>query len=362
MRTGRHTLPGFSLIELLTAITIVAILISLIAVGINSALSFAKVSGEQQAAASIKLGVEQFKQEFGFLPPLVLHDEKKTVSSTEIFPARFFSNNDIVPNTLGGRVSSSFNNAMFLEGFFGPVGSVKGMTSDSRLGSSSARIAEKYVADRRFSEYSLAYYLTGALPASMDGVDGPGMNPPQSDGSFSVTKDSKSTRVSSAVRVYEPMIDVSRGRPKLDVQVVQSPGFGEPQFPVRYRLLAPNGLPYRYYRWEPRKYGPNTALNPQPFDKWDFYDIKEFAPEDDVDRLNIPSILGNPRENAELRSASYAIVSAGPNQFFGDMPLEAATDAEFGDMQAKLGVPSGNQYNARTREAARKDNVVEVGR
>lgn len=358
MKTSR-TIPGFTLIELMVTIAIIAVLISLATIGLTSALNFAKVSGEQQAAASIKLGVEQFRQEFGFLPPLVLHDEDKTVASTAINPVRRFSNTDIVTNTVGGRVTSEFNHSVFLEGF--NAAGNRGVTADSRLGSSAANIAATYTADRRFSEYSLAYYLVGALPAAVDGVDGPGMNPPQSDGTFSAITDSKSKRVSAAARVYQPFIDVSRGKPKLDVQL-STPVAGEPTFPVRYRLMAPNGLPYRYYRWEARKNGPGTKANPAKFQKWDFFVAKGYTDEDDVDLLDVPSILGNPRENAELRSASYAIVSAGPNQYYGDMPLEAGTDAQYNEMQAKLGVPAGSQYNARTRDAARKDNIVEVGR
>ena len=362
MRVFRRQSSGFTLVELMVVIAIIAVLVSLVTVALTSTLNFAKVSGEQQAAASIKLGVEQFRQEFGFLPPLVLHDDDKTIASAPVRPVQRVSGSFFI-NSYGGTVSSEFYNPnplaassnMFLEGFVS--GGAKGMTSDSRLGSASANIAARYVADRRFSEYSLAYYLAGALSASLDGVDGPGMNAPKSDGNFSTVSDSKSTRVSKSARIYQPFVDVSRDKPKLDLQLA-TPNSGEPQFPIRYRLLAPNGLPYRYYRWESRKNGPP----PGTFRKWDFYVAKDFADEDDVDRLNVPSILGNPRENAELRSASYAIVSAGPNQYFGDMPLEAATYTQFCDMQAALGVPQGAQYNARTRDTARKDNIVEVGR
>ncbi|MFN9975022.1 MAG: hypothetical protein ACK58T_34530, partial [Phycisphaerae bacterium] len=84
--------------------------------------------------------------------------------------------------------------------------------------------------------------------------------------------------------------------------------------------------------------------------------------EDEVDTLNIPSILGNPRENGELRDAQYAILSAGPNGYYGDMAFEAKEDDALFAMQGALSVPKGTQYNARTRDAARRDNIVEVGR
>lgn len=364
MKTIR-TNPGFTLIELLVAITIVALLISLVVVGLTASLRAAKGAGEKQAAASIKLGVEQFKQEFGFLPPLVLHDDQ---ASTPIVPVGSYFDTTLqktVPavNVVGGKITTAnVNSSWFLEGF---MGDGKGMTSDGRLGSGA--LAGRYVADTRFSEYSLAYYLVGALPSSVDGADGPGFTTPSQDGTFVTNVDSRSKRVSNsggAKRVYSPLIDIARGNPKLDLSLGSVTG--DPVFPVRYRLLAPNGKPYRYYRWAPRKNFPTPA----GFQKWDFTTLSD-APETESDRLDVPSLLGDPRENPDLRDASYAIVSAGPNAYFGDMPLEAKSDADLIAMQSAVGVPVGvpatldentKYFFIKARTAARRDNVVEVGR
>ncbi|MBY0111860.1 MAG: type II secretion system GspH family protein [Phycisphaerales bacterium] len=366
MRIAIPKKSGFTLIELLVAITIIALLISLVVVGLTSALRSAKSAGEKQSAASIKLGVEQFKQEFGFLPPLVLHDD---LASPPIVPVGSYfdpsvSNNVPVVNVLGGgKISNpTINSSWFLEGF---MGDGRAMTSDGRL--NSGTLAGRYVADTRFSEYSLAYYLVGALPAQVDGAEGPGFTTPAEDGTFETKVDSRSTRVKNAggaKRVYSPLVDIARGSPKLDVSLKAN--VNDPSFPVRYRLIAPNGTPYRYYRWAARKKFPTPA----GFLKWDFTALAD-APEDEADRLGVPSLLGDPRENSELRGAEFAIVSAGPNAYFGDMPLEAKADSELLAMQAAVGVPVGippqidentKYFFLKARTAARRDNIVEVGR
>lgn len=359
MRTrlpSRQARPSaFTLIELLVSITIIALLISLVVIGVGAALRTARGAGEKQAAASIKFGVEQFKQEFGFLPPLVLHDEQKTVSSKSVYPVQLVPalTGSPVINTVGSSVSSDLNSNVFLEGF-NTTG--KGMTADARLAPGSRPdIAVSYTADRRFSEYSLAIYLLGALPGALDGVDGLGMSKPREDGSFEALSESRSARAKGAGRVYQPFIDVSRGA-KLDL-TNERDAANEPNFPTRYRILAPNGKPYRYYRWSPRKNFTNTG-----FTKWDFYVTRAFAPEDETDKLGVPSLLGNPRENPELASASYAIVSCGPDGYFGDMAIEGFRDDDLFAMQQSLNVPRGTDYSPRTRDTARRDNIVEVGR
>ncbi len=369
MRTPHVHKPAFTLIELLVSIAIVALLIGLIAVGFNRVLGAARGAGEKQAAASIKFGVEQFKQEFGFLPPLVLHDEEMLVSSTRVKPIA--SSGAI--NTFGGTVPSNFYNPSdtssfpsgnsFLKGFWNN----RPMTADARLNASSALVG-RYIPDRRFSEHSLAYYLVGALPTAVDGIDGPGMLAPNQDGTFSKPgpTNTRSARIQSGspARVYTPFVDIGRNAPRLDISL-EARVAGEPAYPFRYRLIAPNGKPYRYYRWDRRTAADiqEQAKVQNPVIKWDFYlPTPDDAPEDEIDKLNIPSILGNPRDNAGLRDAEYAILSAGPDGYYGDMPFEGKEDDALFAMQSALGVPRGTQYNARTREAARRDNIVEVGR
>ena len=80
----------------------------------------------------------------------------------------------------------------------------------------------------------------------------------------------------------------------------------------------------------------------------------------------MPSLLGDPRADADLRGAEYAIVSCGPDGYFGDMNLEANTADLFSEMASRLNVKTDfTQKDAasfQVRKAARSDNIVEVGR
>lgn len=339
---------AFTLVELLTTILIIAFLITIVVISVRAVIQNSRSTAERQTISGMKLGVESFKQEFGFLPPLVLHDDDQNIRpilnrGTSPLTGRTV----FAANIPGGPVASSFNQDKFLEGF---SATNQRMTADFQTSDPGA---SSYIADNRFSEFTLAYYLVGALPASVDGVEGPGMWKPLADGTFEAPIGSQSANVRSSGRIYGPFVDTARNQPRLALDpAVRS---GDPNFAVRYRLVSPSGTPYRYYRWSARKNAPMTGLSKLN------EATGQMVSEDDVDKLGVPSLLGDPRTNADLRSAEFAIVSAGADGVFGDMRTEAATPADLANLQAKAGV-SGGADTRRTREAARRDNVVEVGR
>ncbi|MBX3390010.1 MAG: prepilin-type N-terminal cleavage/methylation domain-containing protein [Phycisphaeraceae bacterium] len=379
MRTHeRTTRQGFTLIELLVSIAIIALLISLVVLGMSHVSKLARGTSERQTVVQMNQAVQAFKQEFGFLPPLITHSD--TIRPVEFSTA--FSPAIPVPNSYGGRVAAgtrSYNgNTTFLEGFQGAnpgldgsSGGSKMMSADWGFGTTGQSITAP---DVRFSEYSLAYYLVGALPRGLDGVDGPGMFKPRTDGMFESGTKSMSERVSdTSGRRYPPFVETTRRTPTLEEDFVTEknkdanlrwtdPDTGKTTtVSARFRLVGPNGKPYRFYRWSPRQKAQTQLSN--------YYDQSKGTftrQEDGIDLLNVPSLLGDPRADASLRSAEYAIVSAGPDGWFGDMASEASTADEFGAFCSafKVSVNASDMDGTciTARKAARADNVVEVGR
>jgi prepilin-type N-terminal cleavage/methylation domain-containing protein len=366
-------LPGFTLIELLVSIAIIALLITLVTVGVSHVSKIARGTSERQTVVQLNQAVQAFKQEFGFLPPLVTEKETAPI----IRPVELVTGG-IAINSYGGTVTAtakSFNtNPVFLEGFSNgdPASAgTKMMSADWAAGSTGAT---ETTPDYRFSEYSLAYFLVGALGRGIDGVDGPGMFKPKADGTFEFGIRSSSSRVNKVQgRSYPAFVDTSRRSPKLESDLIAStsdsdlrttdPNTGaQVAENVRVRLISPSGKAYRYYRWAPRQKGPtgmSSYFNPKS---------PTFAfnrPEEGADLLNVPSLLGDPRENAELRGAEYAIVSTGADGYFGDMNLEATSDELLREMATKVKAKIDADAAANSiavRKAARADNVVEVGR
>ncbi|MFO0860247.1 MAG: type II secretion system protein [Phycisphaerales bacterium] len=361
---------AFTLIELLVSIAIIALLITMVVVGIGRVHKSAKGAAERQTVAGMNQAVQSFKQTFGFLPPLVPSSDDATMKVQPVI----LSPSGVVVNAYGGLGDStnSFNsNTVFLEGFNGAdarTSGVRPMSGDWAYGTDGFASTSP---DFRFSEYSLAYFLVGALARGIDGVDGPGMYRPNSDGTFDFGKGSNSTRVNKVTgQTFPSLVDTSRSFPKLDLDTTANDGNLTTTDPAtgqqvsqrtRYRLLSPSGQPYRYYRWTARKNGPfkSTPYFSETTNKFD-------RVEDGVDLLNVPSVLGDPRTDANLRGAEYAIVSAGPDGYFGDMNLEASTQDKYDAMVAnlKVGIDPSNPSAScvKVRKAARADNIVEVGR
>jgi hypothetical protein len=180
-------------------------------------------------------------------------------------------------------------------------------------------------ADMRFSIYSLPYYVLGVLDETVDGVAGPGMRSVRRDGSFEV-----------AGKIIQPFYDVSR---KANA-VYHINGDA-----VRIVLRDRNEVAFRLYHWQHND--PVTTLAD----------------------LNVPIIVGDPATDERLRSATWAIVAAGPNGVFGNedqllaqYPLHPQ-QMTIGAMQLKVGVSgdiSQQVIQDKVRQQALSDNIVEL--
>lgn len=277
---------GFTLVEIIFSFAVVALLMGLLIVGLRMAARGSRQVVDQQSVSALKMGVEQFKRDMGFLPPLVKDQTPLTNASGRWAPNVYLESNPSDYEFLRG------------SGITGPMSP-----------------------DERFSLYSLSYYLIGALGKAsdgslIDGVDGPGFLEPRADGSFRT----------AGGRRFEPYFETARG-----VQGVVGVNPAEGRFELRDR----QGRPFRYYRWV-RGNAQGNVVN--------------------LEDLNIPRLLGDPAELTELRSADYAIVGAGPNGVFGDIPTEGA---EF--LKLELGLRDSTPDSI-VEQTGRSDNAIEVGR
>jgi type II secretory pathway pseudopilin PulG len=265
---GRHTQRGFTIVEVGFSIAIIALLMGLLLIGLNSMNKSARRAVERQNVASLKMGVDHFQDTFGFLPPLV-NDDRAQPDPGLREPVK---TRPIAGATRPAPVIYHEENPADWE-FLRGEGTGTG--------------GESY---QRFSVHSLAYYLLGALDEDVDGVQGPGFRSPQPDGSF---------RVAGGQRT-EPLFDTSK-----NPEGVYRGDTARGQVELRDR----NGVAYRYYRWLP---GDEDG------------EIK------DAGDLNIPELLGSAKDDPQLRSAKFAIVAAGPNRVFGEEETEDDLEVKLG--------------------------------
>lgn len=286
-----QTTRAFTLIELLVTIIIIAILMGLLLVGFSAAIRGARSAAARQDASALRMGVEQFRTQFGFLPPLV----------KDGYPGQ--------PGSAGKPIDKD-RPVIFDAGVSADRDYLRDETPD---------------ADYRYSVHSIPYYLMCALGKDVDGFDGPSAYRPTREGYFDPRGSER----------YEALFEPKGGGV---VDVDQPAGQG------RLELQDRNGVAYRFYRWLP---GDTNG------------EVKS------ADDFNYPLLLDNPRagakasdDNVALRSAEFAIVSAGPDGVFGDIPIE-----DLATIETALGKRfGGSDADEKAEEAARRDNIVEVGR
>ncbi|MGV6813827.1 MAG: type II secretion system protein [Phycisphaerales bacterium] len=367
---------GFTLIELMVVISIIALIAALLITGLNQASKSAKRSASQRSAAAIAQAVTQFEIEFGFLPPLV-HDGVSISAGDDAYRPLKIDGNVSQDGPLfeqaGGaytyRTVIAWSDGLDFDFFRRRNGTGADTINLSRGGSWDDDGAWE---DRRYSKYALAYYLTGILDKDVDGVRGPGFARPIVDGTFLGI----GYPVGASRDRYEPLMDVDRRGARLSTDYVEPNEFPEhlldhsdPPDPNTiyngYQEYQRNGLvaivdsfgnAFRYYRWEPGRFVNGQLvvenqldLNLPPV----LIDPVVLAKvQNDVARLDEADLTGG---DTKLRDARFAIVSAGPNGLFGTEDIKTLSD--------EMGVaePTTLEDIAKLRQEAWLDNAVEVG-
>ncbi len=269
---------GFTIIEATITIGIIALLSAIVIYAVGKVRGQGDIIAERAMVTTLQKAVERFKQEFNFLPPLVV--------DTGAGPA---------PANLTGPISGTQI----------VVWDVKNLADDSTTLNGSTGIGAMTGDRKCYSTHSLAYYLAGALDVSYDGGAGLTFTAPQSDGQFS-----------KHGRAHEAMVDLTQQKTRLGatrLYISANTGGTTPlqrsdcRIWDRWSVGTPGGASYeiRYYRWLPSFYRPDNVKAGQ------------------VEYWNVPVIIGGNPDNrlpplkAELRTAEYAIISAGPDHVFG---------------------------------------------
>lgn len=384
MRCEAGPTRGFTLAELLVTIAVIFLIMGIAVVAYSAATRSAQSAADRAAVNGLRLAVDRFDSEFGFLPPLVKDDGGLDGQ----FPLVLFKRNDADP----GRVI--------------PVIASAGDDDDLRL------LRGENPDRARFSLLSLPYYIIGSLDSPVDGVDGPGFVEVRRDGTFAPVYqavDADGERFDSSGRGptrYDPFFDLGRGGlelwadPRRRFRLIGG-GSGNQlsrqAFQTQFELRDRRGVAVRYYRWLPDgvDFETQVALSPDAYTDTDTgygFENDSLMVTGLLAYFNVPGIVVDgidpvvvdrdgdgsfgPGDLAEavyqfpfeLRSATYAIVAAGPNQLFGDETVDQIKSDEalrrrYTELLnlSERRLRNDDEYIREAIRAARADNIVEVG-
>lgn len=353
---------AFTMLEVLIVIGIITLLISLLIVGMSAARRAARAAGDRQAVSALSQATVQFKTDHSFPPPLVFDGDPLGGSGGADMPRATRDaggHGPVFDVTQGGA-------QRWLVSVWDP-GAREDLEFLRQRDAAGAPLAtgtgQDAWSDRRYSKFALAYYLAGALPEFVDGVEGAGMLAPQVSGAFRGV----GAVVGRGRDRHESYVDTGSPSTSIEDSYIETSEAGEhgasnPDVmddDNRFRLAVTDrgGRAYRYYRWETGNVA--NLIGGDPLVKT-------------TGDLNIPAALLDPELRFEflndptttadltggdpgLRRARYGIVGAGPNGVFGTEDLQVIADA--------LGrsVPTTDAGKVGMRREAWADNVTEVG-
>lgn len=383
-RESSATRAGFTLIELLVVVAVILIIVGLLLAGLARSVGNARASVGERAVGALVAGVDQFKTEFGFLPPLV-HDGELMASGgylpDSLPPIASQPNWPVVRRNVAGRSVDQLAAWSEADGSINADTSYvnfirrrSGQTNDAVLPpSGSTWDAATAWEDRRYSKFSLPYYLSGIGARAVDGVDGPGMSRPLFNGQFEGAL-LRAAGVGATRDRYEPVIDVSRESLRLITGYQHRDDYAEHNASIPAASSVPDshaafvdpwGRAFRYYRWEPGRLVngrlvvqnsldlniPPVLINPELYAAVRNADGSANAREIDLTAPSRDGAAGS----VELRAARYAIVSAGPDGLFGTEPIERIAQ------ELSQPIPTDDAGIARLRKLAWEDNIAGLG-
>ncbi|MEA5614855.1 prepilin-type N-terminal cleavage/methylation domain-containing protein [Nodularia spumigena] len=384
-RDTAATRAGFTLIELLVVLAVVLIIVGLLLAGLARAVGNARASVGERAVGALVAGVDQFKAEFGFLPP-VIHDGEFMAAGGYVPdglpPIGSQADWPVVRRNVAGRsvdqlaVWSESDGTITDPSWYGNfIRRRAGAASDAvRPPSGATWDTATAWEDRRYSKFSLPYYLSGIGPRAVDGVDGPGMSRPLFNGQFEGAL-LRAAGIGATRDRYEPVIDASRQSLRLITGYQHRDDYAEHNGTMPASSTVPDshaafvdpwGRAFRYYRWEPGRLVngrlvvqnsldlniPPVLINPELYATVRNADGSANAR--DID-LTAPTAGGAATGSVELRAARYAIVSAGPDGLFGTEPIERIAE------ELSQAIPTDDAGIARLRKLAWEDNIVGLG-
>lgn len=295
---------GFTLIELAIVIVVIALLATMGVVAAGRAIRSSRNAAERQLLVAIRQGVDAFRMQFGFLPPLVIDGDN--------VPPGAQPTTTNGPLTTGSPKQPVVRNEAFL-----------------------SRSTPTGANEPRSSVYTVPYYLMGMLdmpdggtpPKPIDGFEGSSFSTPLSNGTFS----QRGAPIS-------PLLDSAALRNR----VWRS---ANPNYQWQIVVMDRWQTPIRFYRWQPRfDTGANSSTRGM------------------LQQHFVPREVGDPNTKAELRSAEYAIVSLGADR----KTDEDYSDPN--NPRPKLPLPTNGVAAAPHTdptpidESVTKDDIVEVGR
>ena len=256
-------------------VVIIAVIATIAFVTFGRAIRSGRESGERMFLNSLKISVEGFRQDQGFLPPLV-NDNLQPVTELRLdVPIDRNSQQPLV------------RDAAFLRGETNPTAP-------------------------RWSVFSLPFYLTGVMGAAQDGIDGPGMTRVNDDGTFS-----------RSGRKYDAYFDSAKDPARFrrnptanlgQTEVVMVDRWGKNTSTTSWFPFLPNTI--RYYRWEPRFHPAGTPNAGQPIML------------QDGTIASVPKVLRGSVDQVDFKTAGFAIVSKGPDGRIDDNDGAAAANAD----------------------------------